>query len=565
MKRVFLSLLVMWMSMSAWSQNVGIGTNAPDPSAKLHIVDPNRGVLINSVVLNDVTLATPITAPATGLLVWNTNAAVTGGTGVGYYYWDGTKWVRLLNSDDVSDDWSLLGNTGTNPTINFVGTTDGQDFVTRTNNVERVRVEGTTGNVGIGTNAPTDRLTVSNGRVEFTNTNDANGTPGTGVLEIGDALRIDNNEIITNTDAILYLQNDNNGDLRVDAGTLTVDASENSVGVGTTAPNVNAVFHANSTTKGMLIPRMTTAQRDAMGGTLPEGLIIYNTTNNCIEFWDTGATPIVGNNGFWNSTCQSCDEIVVITANQVGFNLNNYIGGAQAKHYCVYIRPGVTLWAAANGGPGSAGNPGFNATTMPTGSSITLYNYGTILAGGGDGGRGGQESDAVCQGDANGQAGGKGGDAILTATVTIEVLNYGTIRAGGGGGGGGGASCAAAGGGGGGGAGTPPGGGGNTQTTSATSGFICGCGSSTSSAGNAGLALTPGTGGAGVNRPATGCTCTGSGAGTGGLGGAPGVAGNIGGGTQRRGNGGAAGLALQGNGTGSSLSNFGTQTGAVNP
>lgn len=131
---------------------------------------------------------------------------------------------------------------------------------------------------------------------------------------------------------------------------------------------------------------------------------------------------------------------------------------------------------------------------MPAGASITLYNYGNIYAGGGDGGTGGQESDAVCQGDTNGQNGGRGGHAIQTSgTVPINVLNYGTVRAGGGGGGGGGATCAAAGGGGGGGAGTPPGGGGGNNTTRATSGFICGCGGSASNFGNAGTPLAGGT------------------------------------------------------------------------
>jgi 23S rRNA pseudouridine2605 synthase len=77
--------------------------------------------------------------------------------------------------------------------------------------------------------------------------------------------------------------------------------------------------------------------------------------------------------------------------------------------------------------------------------------------------------------------------------------------------------------------------------------------------------LVGGNGGGGVNRGSTGCTCNGTGAGTGGRGGNPGVAGNNGTGTQRRGFGGAAGLAVQGNGSGSSISNFGTQIGGVNP
>ena len=140
------------------SQNVGIGTATPDASAKLEVDDANRGVLINRVSLVNVTDGTtPVAGPATGLLVFNTNAGVTGGSGQGFYYWDGTQWVRL--STGQSDDWTLLGNAGTNPTTNFIGTTDAQDFVVRTNNTERMRVESG-GDVGIGINNPAHTLHV---------------------------------------------------------------------------------------------------------------------------------------------------------------------------------------------------------------------------------------------------------------------------------------------------------------------------------------------------------------------------------------------------------------------
>ena len=147
--------------VSVHAQNVGIGTNSPAASAKLHIMDANRGLLIPNVALVNVTNGvTPVSAPATGLLVWNTNAAVTGGSGTGYYYWDGAAWVRMLSSQ--SNDWALLGNAGTNIATNFIGTTDNMSFAVRTNNAERMRVLNT-GFVGIGTTVPTVLLEVSSG------------------------------------------------------------------------------------------------------------------------------------------------------------------------------------------------------------------------------------------------------------------------------------------------------------------------------------------------------------------------------------------------------------------
>ena len=74
------------------------------------------------------------------------------------------------------------------------------------------------------------------GRIEAVASTDASGTAGTGVIEVDGSLRIDGNEIITNTGTTLYLQHDNNGDLRVDNNTLVVDASANRVGIGTTTP-----------------------------------------------------------------------------------------------------------------------------------------------------------------------------------------------------------------------------------------------------------------------------------------------------------------------------------------
>jgi hypothetical protein len=56
--------------------------------------------------------------------------------------------------------WSLTGNAGTNPATNFIGTTGAQDWVMRTNNVERARISSS-GNVGIGTNNPTQRFVVN--------------------------------------------------------------------------------------------------------------------------------------------------------------------------------------------------------------------------------------------------------------------------------------------------------------------------------------------------------------------------------------------------------------------
>ncbi|HET6400477.1 MAG TPA: hypothetical protein VFH95_03675 [Candidatus Kapabacteria bacterium] len=53
--------------------------------------------------------------------------------------------------------WSTLGNTGTSPTTNYLGTSDAHDLVFRTNNLERMRILST-GQVGIGVTTTTHQL-----------------------------------------------------------------------------------------------------------------------------------------------------------------------------------------------------------------------------------------------------------------------------------------------------------------------------------------------------------------------------------------------------------------------
>lgn len=88
---------------------VGIGTTNPDASSILDISATDKGVLIPRVSLNDVTTTQldGVNTAATGLLIWNTNVSTVGGSGIGFYYFDGTLWVTL---EGISDsDWYEQG------------------------------------------------------------------------------------------------------------------------------------------------------------------------------------------------------------------------------------------------------------------------------------------------------------------------------------------------------------------------------------------------------------------------------------------------------------------------
>ncbi|WP_249696417.1 hypothetical protein [Stappia sp. WLB 29] len=60
------------------------------------------------------------------------------------------------------------------------------------------------------------------------------------------------------------------------------------VGIGTSSPNAAAALDITSTARGFLPPRMTTAQRDAIGSP-PNGLVLYNSSTNKLQVRAGGA------------------------------------------------------------------------------------------------------------------------------------------------------------------------------------------------------------------------------------------------------------------------------------
>lgn len=109
--------------------NVGIGTSAPDPSAKLDIVSSDQGILIPRIALTQTTLAAPVISPETSLLVYNT-ASVNDVT-PGFYYWDGTEWVTFGGTGGGGCKVSIVKTSSTTTASGAAGTTyinDGQLF-----------------------------------------------------------------------------------------------------------------------------------------------------------------------------------------------------------------------------------------------------------------------------------------------------------------------------------------------------------------------------------------------------------------------------------------------------
>jgi trimeric autotransporter adhesin len=182
--------------------------------------------------------------------------------------------------------------TGSNNTIigNILGTAGLADTVIiGAGSTERLRIDSS-GRVGIGTSAPTQRLTVFNptfGVPATSGTTQTNGafrigaTGTSGVLDFGIGAA-GTNQWIQSTDS-------NNLSLGY---VLLLNPNGGNVGIGTTSPSASALLDVTSTTAGFLPPRMTTAQRDAISSPAA-GLMVYNTSTNKLNFYNGTAWEAV--------------------------------------------------------------------------------------------------------------------------------------------------------------------------------------------------------------------------------------------------------------------------------
>jgi hypothetical protein len=147
---ILIMLISLLMGNISKAQNLGIGPDTfdPDASAGVEMRFSNKGLLIPRVALTSTTSTSPITTPvATSLLVYNT--ATTGDVTPGYYYWDGSQWVRFATGSSV---------------INGSGVATRVAFWTAANTLgsnANLYWDNTNNRLGIGTTTPQTRLHVS--------------------------------------------------------------------------------------------------------------------------------------------------------------------------------------------------------------------------------------------------------------------------------------------------------------------------------------------------------------------------------------------------------------------
>lgn len=126
------------------------------------------------------------------------------------------------------------------------------------------------------------------------------------------------------------------------AGFLTSFSQNNNVGIGTLTPDSSALLDLKANDKGVLVPRLTAAQRLAINNPA-NALFVFDTDSNCFFFYTTAPAK-------WNSICSMIGSV-----------------GATGPTGPTSTVPGPTGTTGAMGIQGSTGPTGSMGPTGPSG------------------------------------------------------------------------------------------------------------------------------------------------------------------------------------------------------
>ena len=109
MKKIISAVVLIFGFLLSNGQNIGIGTNNPQPSAALDITDTTKGILIPRLTIAQ---RNNIQNPSEGLMIYQTDSTK------GYWYWDGTTWLNNISNISLN---SILTQQNGMPAGNNVG------------------------------------------------------------------------------------------------------------------------------------------------------------------------------------------------------------------------------------------------------------------------------------------------------------------------------------------------------------------------------------------------------------------------------------------------------------
>lgn len=113
------------------------------------------------------------------------------------------------------------------------------------------------------------------------------------------------------------------------AGVLMTAMASAQVGIGTTTPATSSILELESTSKGLRLPRMTTAQRTAIASPV-SALQVYDTTTNSIWIYNGTVWSELGAGGAGTSIYSANGQLAgVRTVDQNNNNLTFQTGTAK--------------------------------------------------------------------------------------------------------------------------------------------------------------------------------------------------------------------------------------------
>jgi len=156
--------------------------------------------------------------------------------------------------------------------------------------------------------------------------------------------------------------------------------AQNNVGIGTTTPASSAVLDITSTTKGLLIPRMTTANRLAIASPA-KGLMVFDNTTGTFWFYNGAAWVQVAEGGTFTLPYAGQDasgtSLQVTNTLAAGTAIAGKVSGSGANNIAVY---GETISGSAiKGYSSNAGSVAVFASSL-SGTGVKAYSFtGTAL------------------------------------------------------------------------------------------------------------------------------------------------------------------------------------------
>lgn len=194
-KLVLFFLLIGFANLANAQVKIGDNPTTINKGSILELESTDKGLLSPRIALTNTTTWSLATGslPVAGMMVYNTKKVVDGfaGTvaypvagadGTGLYYWDGTGWVATKGAA-ASNDWTILGNTGTSALTNYLGTTDPVDLVFRTTATERMRITAD-GNIDIPNSSSTTAIITKAGLPFIHNNGNESTAVGVGALNL---------------------------------------------------------------------------------------------------------------------------------------------------------------------------------------------------------------------------------------------------------------------------------------------------------------------------------------------------------------------------------------------